>query len=246
MKNGFGSPLFHRVVLRLFRYHSIPIHSSLLIQFLGRVEQYVPSGPATRVDTGEYCTSLIDHVLDYHIINMKFERYFDRVLGDYMKKTGDPRCVNEEVLDLLSEETSLYDQDDDSTTSLSMYEMAGIFIVHAGFCVLALLLALFKFYRDRKEKVHSSLRNMIEIGNLRRPKENESSGTALGGETVITSDGETPKSVDPCSGLEPVSEGREHPQSHAGYDEAKGKNEEISFLPLLMRDQTAPKRQLSV
>lgn len=242
----------HFAPLHFFCYYSISTQFFLFIHRSGRIEQYVPSGLATTVDTGDYCTSLIDHVLDYHIMDLKFDGYFDRVIGDHFKETGDPRCVNKEKLDLLEEEEkedSLYGLGDD-TTSLSMYEMSGIFIVHAGFCALALLLAMFKFYRARKDKVHSSLRSLVEIGSLTRPKKSESSGTALGGATVIASDGETPRSVYHCSGLEPVAKGSDHQRSsetigNNQYAVVERNKDDVSFFPL-MRDQSFIERRLSV
>jgi len=122
---------------------------------------------------------------DYHILQMKFEGFFDRLMGDFFRRTGDHTCIDEETLDLIAVEGALNDEEED-TQSLSLQEMGGIFIVHAILSCVALLLAMGKFYQVKRALVHSSVRNLIKKGSLR----NTSSQNIL--------DVDTDASDDPC------------------------------------------------
>lgn len=142
---------------------NIDVNGDCSLWWSGRVEQYVLSGLATAVDTGDFCTSLIDHVLDYHIMQMKFDGFFVRVMNDYLTRTGDLSCVSEETALTVA---ALEEEEEEDTTSLTLREMSGIFIVHAFLCFFALALALVKFCCVRRKKIHQSVRTMISNRSL--------------------------------------------------------------------------------
>jgi len=144
------------------------VNENCQLWWAGRVEQYVPSGLATAVDTGEYCTSLIDHVLDYHLLQMKFDGFFERVMGEFYERIGETNCASDTDIDLLALGAERRQEDGEDTRSLSLQEMSGIFIVHAALCIVSLLLAVGKFYVVRRKDVHSSVRRLFTDGTSLR------------------------------------------------------------------------------
>jgi len=123
------------------------LNSDCSLVWTGTVEKYVPSGLATAVDTGAYCTSLISHVLDFHILEMKTEKFFDRVLEEYHSRIGDQNCL----ADSAAAAAALDESGGEDTFSLSIEEMSGIFIVHFTISGIALLIATVKYFSVRRK-----------------------------------------------------------------------------------------------
>lgn len=115
------------------------INGDCRLSSTGRVEKYVPSGLATAVDTGTYCTSLINHVLDYHLIQATADGFFERVLETFLNRVGEQNCVSEAVV-------AAQESENEDTFSLDLQDMSGIFIVHGIFSSVALLLAVAKYF----------------------------------------------------------------------------------------------------
>ena len=118
------------------RYSSV--NADCALQWSGKVEKIVPAGFASDVDTGTLCTSLVSHVLDLHLLEMKADGFIEREWQAYLQRTGDHNCVS-------SVDSNADDADE--TFSLGVSEMAGIFIIHLMLLVLAVLVALIQSYR---------------------------------------------------------------------------------------------------
>jgi hypothetical protein len=129
------------------------INSDCGLTWQGRVEKYVPSGLASRVDTGFLCTSLVSHVLDLHLLEMDADDFLKEVWEEHLQKVGNQNCLVEQ---------SGAGPDEESTFSLSIQEMSGIFIVHAVLTSIAVLLAVFQFFMEKRRAV------LVEPGIERR------------------------------------------------------------------------------
>lgn len=110
------------------------------LSWTGKVENIIPAGFATDVDSGIMCTSLIAHVLDLHLVEMKADGFIDREWEAYLERTGDHVCVD---LSLVMEDES------ENLYSLSVSDLAGIFIIHATLMGLAISLAVLHNCRSR-------------------------------------------------------------------------------------------------
>lgn len=111
----------------------------------GRLHHVFPSGMATAVDTAQYCTSLINHVLDYHLVQMKIDGYIDQAWERHVDRVGTHACVD----------TSLPSQSllgpEDDTTALGLREMGGIFIFHGILSFVAVVFAIFQYFILQKK-----------------------------------------------------------------------------------------------
>jgi flagellar basal body-associated protein FliL len=121
------------------------INSDCGLTWQGRVEKFVPSGLASRVDTGNLCTSLVSHVLDLHLLEMDADGFLDVVWEEHIQRVGNQNC--------LVESSGPTGELEDDTYSLSIQEMAGIFIVHTVLTSIAVLLAIFQFFMEKRRAV---------------------------------------------------------------------------------------------
>jgi hypothetical protein len=64
------------------------VNGDCTLKWQGRVEQIVPSGIATLVDTGVLCTSLISYVLDYHLTEMRADGFIDQMWEDHLERVA--------------------------------------------------------------------------------------------------------------------------------------------------------------
>jgi ABC-type amino acid transport substrate-binding protein len=117
------------------------VNGDCSLKWNGKVEQIVPAGFASDVDSGILCTSLVTHVLDLHLIEMKADGFIKREWEAYLQRNGDKNCVSD------VENSS---NDDEDTYSLGLAEMAGIFIVHALLLGLSILVASYQRFRAGK------------------------------------------------------------------------------------------------
>jgi Ligand-gated ion channel len=106
-----------------------------------RVVQSLPAGFATAVDTGVMCTSLISYVLNLLTTEMISDGFISNAWQNHLKKIATIDCSD----------NSTYESKSSNTFSLSLKDMAGIFIVHGSLVVIALSLAFVD--RSRKLKV---------------------------------------------------------------------------------------------
>lgn len=128
------------------------VNTDCVLEWQGRVEHFVPSGMATLVDAGSLCTSLISYVLDYYLLEMQTDGFLERAWESHLEPVGDQVCY-----DLVDMEASVLSPDDDEDTySLSVEEMAGIFITHAAMSFVALSIALVQYYYNKQRQTKDS------------------------------------------------------------------------------------------
>eukprot|EP00980_Cylindrotheca_fusiformis_P010161 scaffold2261_cov124-Cylindrotheca_fusiformis.AAC.9 len=128
--------------------NDIDLNPECSLQWVGRPDNANKGGPATLVDTKNYCTSLITHVLEIHMNEMIDNGFIDQAWQAHLRNQSDHQCS-----DGGKEET----KDVDGQYSLTVKEVGGIFVFHAGLGLLAILVALGeKFYsrhRDAKNDI---------------------------------------------------------------------------------------------
>jgi hypothetical protein len=102
--------------------------------------EILSAGMATAVDTAKYCTSLVSHVLDYHLALMQADGFIERAWNHYVNRLSTVACIKEHVATANA---------DASTFRLGLQDVGGIFILHGILSSVALGLALFLFYHHR-------------------------------------------------------------------------------------------------
>lgn len=109
-----------------------------------RVLLNLPAGFATKVDTGNLCSSLISYTLNLHLTAMKADGFIDQKWREHILKISKKNCFGAKVDESGGSE--------DENFSLRLNEMAGIFILHLALTFLAVCIALFELLRRFKEK----------------------------------------------------------------------------------------------
>ena len=115
---------------------------------------YYPGGFTTTVDTGTNCTSLISHVLDLHMNEIKEDGFLDNAWNDVYTKLGGQNCDDRRSEPNFPEEP------------LGIDDMFGIFAFHALCSVVSVLLAFIFGRRNRRMAKEES----IQTAN-RRPRQ---------------------------------------------------------------------------
>ena len=109
-----------------------------------RVVEVVPAGLATAVDTGsKYCTSLISHVLDYHLTTMIDDGFLERMWREQLDRIATVSCPS-------NIQGTITSTGQDTTFSLSIQDVGGIFILHVTLSTLAIIIAMIQFYLKRR------------------------------------------------------------------------------------------------
>jgi Ligand-gated ion channel len=146
--------------LNSFSIYERDIHSNphCTLDSEKRVVQPVPAGMATAIDTGaNYCTSLISHVIDYHMTEMLSDGFVAKAWKTHLNKVGTIDCIKE---------PPKVDSFFDDTFRLGMQDIGGIFILHAIILGSTVLLTLFQFYWFR-----TSDKTLSEIFFVKQAKE---------------------------------------------------------------------------
>lgn len=134
--------------------HTKEVNYDCAVSSEKRVVENLPAGMATLVDNGPVssggdsphkCTSLISHVLDYHLTAMLNEGFLEEAWRKHLQRTGTVECINE---------SNGGGGGLEETFSLSVHDVGGIFIVHAVLSVLAVALATYQFIvKARTEQI---------------------------------------------------------------------------------------------
>jgi len=121
------------------------------LKWSGKVEQFVSGGFALPVDTGSRCTSLVHHTIDYHLMQLKATGEIDKIWEEFLTETTDNTCVEKKQVDMGG-------GNDSQMTSLALIDIGGIFLFHAVFCCISLLISLFRYKtKDRGKKTLGEL-----------------------------------------------------------------------------------------
>jgi Ligand-gated ion channel len=145
--------------------HLREVNSDCAMRSEKRVVEVIPAGLATAVDTGApYCTSLISHVLDYHLTAMLDDGFLDRMWKQHLGRISTIDCAKASS----SGDTT---SSEDDTFSLTIQDVGGIFIVHVVLSSLAVLIAVYQFYRTRNRGALKDGRTLSTVFGIAQVKE---------------------------------------------------------------------------
>ncbi|CAB9521570.1 receptor subunit 1 [Seminavis robusta] len=151
-----------------------------------RVVQPVPAGMATAIDTGTvFCTSLISHVLDYHLTKMISEGFVEKAMKMHLGKIGTIECI------AAPPRGGDFGGD---TFSLGLQDIGGIFILHAAVLAVAVSISLFQFYYFETSK-----KSLAEIFFVRQARQEIRSMRASLRNSMDSSDHNPPVLIAPSS-----------------------------------------------
>ena len=175
-------------------YVRSPINSDCSIKSDKRVIEILSGGLATAIDSGTLCTSLIDNVLDLYMTQMKADGFMEKVWNNHLIKVGDQTCLAEEDIPGTGLTGGLSGDLDTETVSLTLEEMAGIFILHGICASLALVFALVRFFLVKKKEPQE----MLERLGLAKEDDGENCDDVEGGgeSTDITGHPSTVRSLE--------------------------------------------------
>ena len=134
----------------------VTLNGDCSLKWNGRVEQIIPAGFASDVDSGTLCTSLISHVLDLHLIEMKADGFLERQWEAHLQKTGTQNCI---------QQVEMGGDDNEETFSLGVAEMAGIFIIHVMLLGLAIIVAMIHYCRTKSLRERQQSMNLSMNGS---------------------------------------------------------------------------------
>jgi hypothetical protein len=92
---------------------------------------------AMAVDTRDYCTFLISHVLDYHLIQMKIDGFIEQAFERHLEHVGQQECVGGVAT------TSIKGVD---KTPLGMKDIGGILIFPGILTFIAIVYTLMQYF----------------------------------------------------------------------------------------------------
>mmetsp|Transcript_41631 Transcript_41631/g.126229 ORF Transcript_41631/g.126229 Transcript_41631/m.126229 type:complete len:490 (-) Transcript_41631:151-1620(-) len=171
------------------------------MKWTGRTIQFGPSGFATHVDTGTYCTSLLSYVVNLHMVRMKAEGFVEKAWNTHvLDKISDRRCV--EVARGTNDSGTA---DGDDSVKLSIKDVGGIFVFHVSVCVASLLIAAFQRSSKRTKKKSTQRREATQATSQKEEepedwsehcinrRRKQASRGSTDGTQIISSEGRDPE-----------------------------------------------------
>ena len=120
------------------------------LKWIGRAEAINGGGAATKIDIGEYCTSLVMHVLDIHFNEMHADGFIKEVWDKHVESLATNDCNAD----------STYEVEEEGG-SLRPIDVGGIFVIHVLISVFAVFLAMLerrrRNYREKYGKKHDEI-----------------------------------------------------------------------------------------
>jgi len=135
-----------------------------------RVFEVLPAGMATAIDTGLFysCTSLISHVLDYHLTQMRGDGFLQQAWKTHLNNIGTIQCVSDPNAGRVGDFF-------DDTFSLTLQDVGGIFIVHLIMSGVAIAMATFQFYQKYRNESIDDSRTLSSVYGIAQAKKKLSS-----------------------------------------------------------------------
>jgi len=109
-----------------------------------RVIQHLPSGFATAVDTGIYCTSLVSYVMNLYLQEMNADGFIHRAWRQHLSKIS--------TIDCLAPALAVENVSEKDSFSLSPKEMGGIFGLHVCLTMVAVFFGVVDLLRKRMKR----------------------------------------------------------------------------------------------
>eukprot|EP00548_Thalassiothrix_antarctica_P010333 CAMPEP_0194161974 /NCGR_PEP_ID=MMETSP0152-20130528/79244_1 /TAXON_ID=1049557 /ORGANISM="Thalassiothrix antarctica, Strain L6-D1" /LENGTH=521 /DNA_ID=CAMNT_0038871833 /DNA_START=396 /DNA_END=1961 /DNA_ORIENTATION=+ len=135
--------------------------------WVGRKFNDVPAGFATLHDSGDYCTSFINDVLNLHLDEMRSSNFIDMAWKNHIVRTA---TTEQECQD-----TPPPPKKAGNPTDLKLKNLGGIFIIHFIFCFITLLMTIsnkyLKMFSCHRNKNNKKTKNTQENNDGKAPIE---------------------------------------------------------------------------
>jgi len=135
-KRGCGVGLTNLGTFQLYQ-RNINMNPDCSLTTQKRVVQNLPNGFATAVDTGIWCTSLVSYVINLYLNEMIADGFVGTAWEAHLNRVSTHQCPTDGV----QKNSNSVDQQDE-TFSLSLADMAGIFVLHLAMIFLSVCFAL--------------------------------------------------------------------------------------------------------
>ncbi|CAB9502840.1 receptor ionotropic, NMDA 1 [Seminavis robusta] len=120
--------------------------------WVGRAIKHVPGGFCVNGDSGKLCSSLINNVLNLHLVEMEIDGFLEDAWKEHTSKSHDQNCV-----------AMMSSQTEEASASRSLKEMAGTFLIHLVFAVAAILLMIVTRLYDRYKQMSDESRQELRL-----------------------------------------------------------------------------------
>jgi hypothetical protein len=117
------------------------------LQWVGRVISFNEAGFALKGDSGRLCTSLVQDVLNLHLVEMNIDGTMELLKQKFQQKTQDIDC---EAIEAAAGAAA-------DSGQLSFKEMAGPFLVHSIMTIMALIVAAVSVFFERIKQKYPEL-----------------------------------------------------------------------------------------
>lgn len=121
------------------------------IRWVGRILKYVPAGFAVKADSGNLCSSLVSDVINLHLMEMEQDGFLKMAWQTELDRIRDQDCDKQ-----LSQNSG-----ESETQSRSLKEMAGTFVLHAVFGVVAIVVAIVNRVYDKYNQMSDQSRREV-------------------------------------------------------------------------------------
>eukprot|EP00543_Licmophora_paradoxa_P004981 CAMPEP_0202443576 /NCGR_PEP_ID=MMETSP1360-20130828/2796_1 /ASSEMBLY_ACC=CAM_ASM_000848 /TAXON_ID=515479 /ORGANISM="Licmophora paradoxa, Strain CCMP2313" /LENGTH=309 /DNA_ID=CAMNT_0049059299 /DNA_START=185 /DNA_END=1114 /DNA_ORIENTATION=- len=132
------------------------VNGDCQLQWIGRAEQINGGGAATKVDSGEYCTSILTHVLDIHFNEMIDAGFIEHAWNAHLDTLSSHNCANGETA---------FEIEEENDGRLRPVDVGGIFVIHGMCCFVAILLGVGERFRKRRRQQKRGLKKQDGIMN---------------------------------------------------------------------------------
>jgi hypothetical protein len=121
------------------------VHRDCQLEWIGRAFEFVEGSFAALSDSGTLCTSLVRDALNVHLLEMKRDGFVERAWSRHLEALTTVNC---------NAGGTNGDEDD---LQLSLSDTGGLFIVHYGLTVVAIIIAIMqKWYCGRRDKAEDA------------------------------------------------------------------------------------------
>lgn len=110
------------------------VNANCNLAWVGRIFRFSEGGFATRGDSGTLCTNLVRDAFNLHLLEMEQEGFIEKAWERELERTSDIDCDASGSSD---------NTENDDSSQLGLQDMGGLFIIHYGLSVLAILMALY-------------------------------------------------------------------------------------------------------
>jgi len=142
---GCGVALTNRGTFEVYQRNET-FNGNCTLTTENRVVQNLPAGFATAVDTDIFCTSLVSSVMNLHLTQMTVDGFIRRAWENHLDKISTTTCS------AAGSVAGSDSEDELNNFSLSIEEMAGIFMLHLALAAVAVLFA-YGEQKSRKRKL---------------------------------------------------------------------------------------------